>query len=187
MKSKPTSPLLLLALTAGIAVLCVGGAASPAEAGVHVGVHVGIPLPPIPVPVVPVPVVRVPVPPPLVFPAPPELVILPGSSVYVAPDFGEDLYYVDGWWWRPYQGHWYRSHYYDRDWGAYNSVPHFYSGVPHDWRHRYQEGQWGGQPWHYERVHHDHLPKGGKPHSYKAAPSKGHGGGSSSHGKGHGK
>ena len=65
----------------------------PIPAGAQVDVHVGIQLPP-----------------PLVFPAPPQVVVLPETYVYVVPDIDEDVFFVDGWWWRPWQGRWYRSH-----------------------------------------------------------------------------
>src|SRR3954470_21285380 len=78
----------------------------PASAQVHVSVGIGLP-------------------PPVTFAAPPELVPLPGTYVYAVPDYGEDIYFADGWWWRPWHGHWYRSHYYDRDWQNYSSVPYF--------------------------------------------------------------
>jgi len=108
----------------------------PARAQVHVSVGIGLP-------------------PPVVFAAPPQLVVLPGTYVYAVPDYGEDIFFVDGWWWRPWHGHWYRSHYYDRDWESYSSVPYFYRSVPHDWRTEYSRHEWRGRPWNYERVSYD--------------------------------
>jgi hypothetical protein len=134
MRSKLSGPLLVLGITA------LTGAGLPGAAAAQVTIGVGIALPP-----------------PIVFAAPPQLVLLPGSSVYVAPDFGQDLYYAEGWWWRPWQGRWYRSQYRDRDWGYYESVPSFYGGIPNDWRNRYQSRRWGDRPWNYERMSEDRV------------------------------
>ncbi|MGZ3559128.1 MAG: hypothetical protein ACXU97_08465, partial [Thermodesulfobacteriota bacterium] len=37
--------------------------------------------------------INIPLPPPIVFSAPPELVVLPETEVYVAPDYDQDLYF----------------------------------------------------------------------------------------------
>jgi len=129
MRSRFAQPLLFLGITA----LC--GAALPGPALAQVNVSVGIAIPT-----------------PFVFASPPQLVLLPGSSVYVVPDLGQDLFYVDGWWWRPWEGRWYRSQYRDRDWSYYENTPSFYGGVPRDWRNRYESRQWGDRAWNYERV-----------------------------------
>ena len=55
-----------------------------------------------------------PLPPPIVFSAPPELIVLPDTYVYVAPDIDIDFYFWNGWWWRFWEGRWYRSRYYNR-------------------------------------------------------------------------
>jgi len=44
-------------------------------------------------------------PPPIVFAAPPELIVLPDTYVYVAPDVDADLFFWNGWWWKPRQQH----------------------------------------------------------------------------------
>ena len=63
-----------------------------------VDIHIGFPLPP-----------------PIIFPAPPEVIVLPDTDdVYVAPDIDVDLFFWNGWWWRPWEGRWYRSRYHDR-------------------------------------------------------------------------
>jgi hypothetical protein len=77
-------------------------------------------------------------PPPMVFARPPELVVLPGSYVYVAPDVAEDIYFHNGWWWRPWGGHWYRSRQYNSGWTYYRNVPAFYRGIPSGWRNDYR-------------------------------------------------
>ncbi|MCG7852783.1 MAG: hypothetical protein MIO92_09700, partial [Methanosarcinaceae archaeon] len=58
-------------------------------------------------------------PPPIPFAAPPELIVLPETYVYVAPDIDVDLFFWNGWWWRPWEGRWFRSRNYNRDWGYY--------------------------------------------------------------------
>ena len=117
---------LLLALAMVVPVLTMAA----------VDIHVGIPLPP-----------------PIVFPAPPPVVVLPDTDdVYVAPGLDVDLFFWDGWWWRPWQGRWYRSHYYDRGWGYYDRVPRFYFDVDPGWRGFYRDHDWHGHRWDYERI-----------------------------------
>ena len=98
-----------------------------------------------------------PLPPPIGFPAPPETVLLPGTGVYVAPDLAVDLFFFGGWWWRPWEGRWYRSQNYRSGWGYYNGVPSFYGRVPARWRDEYREHRWNGREWHYQRVSHPEL------------------------------
>jgi hypothetical protein len=90
--------------------------------------------------------------PPIVFAAPPELIVLPGTYIYVAPDVDADIFFYGGWWWRPWQGRWYRSQNYNSGWGYYQSVPSFYSGIPSNWRNDYRNHRWGGQQWNYQRI-----------------------------------
>jgi hypothetical protein len=136
MKAKHLRNLMLL----GIAVFWLSLLAIPA--GAQVNIQVGIQLPP-----------------PIVFSAPPEVVVMPGTYVYVAPDVDQDIYFVDGFWWRPWEGHWYRSQYYDHGWGYYESEPVFYRDVHEDWRTEYHQHTWGGQPWRPERMHHDQVER----------------------------
>jgi len=93
----------------------------------------------------------IPLPPPIPFLAPPELVVLPDTDVYVAPDYDQDIYFYGGWWWRPWGGRWYRSSNYDSGWGFYHGVPGWYGGVHPRWRDNYHSHMWGGQRW-------DHRP-----------------------------
>jgi len=101
--------------------------------------------------------VSIPLPPPIVFAAPPEVIVIPETYVYVDPDIDADLFFWSGWWWRLWEGRWYRSHYYDQDWGYYQSVPSFYVGIPSGWRNDYREHRWGGRPWNYQRIPHQQL------------------------------
>jgi hypothetical protein len=110
----------------------------PAMAGVSV--HISIPLPP-----------------PIVVAGPPEVVLLPHTGVYVAPDLAVDLFFFDGWWWRSWEGRWYRSRHYHNGWAHYNAVPAFHGRVPPRWRDDYRAHRWHGQEWRYERVSHRQL------------------------------
>ncbi len=122
--------ILIVSLAVPIAMLV----AIPAMAGVHLNIGIGLP-------------------PPIVV-APPDVVLLPGApGVYVAPDIGVDLYFWNGWWWRPWEGHWYRSHHYDRGWRYYDrGVPRFYHRVNPEWRGYYRSHRWDGRPWDYRRI-----------------------------------
>jgi len=129
MKSTHLGNKVLLAIT----ILGPGVMATPAAAQVSVGVSIGIPAP-------------------IVFVAPPQLVVLPGFDIYVAPGIAEEIYFVDGYWWRPWQGHWYRSASYDSGWDHYSSVPYFYGNIRQDWRSDYRNHRWEGRDWNYESV-----------------------------------
>ncbi len=97
--------------------------------------------------------IGIPLPPPIVFGAPPEVVVIPETDyVYVVPDVDVDIFFWDGWWWRPWEGRWYRSHYYNRGWAYYNNVPSFYFDVDPGWRGYYRERNWYGHRWNYERI-----------------------------------
>jgi|SRR5208283_2269267 len=118
----------------------------PTMAGVDVNVSLGFPLPP-----------------PIVFPAPPDVIAMPDTNdVYVAPSIGVDLFFWNGWWWRPWEGRWYRSYYYDRGWAFYNRVPRFYFDVDPGWRAYYRDHNWNGHPWNYERIPNHRLQQNWK-------------------------
>ncbi len=101
--------------------------------------------------------VAVPLPPPIPFPAPPEVVVLPETEVYVVPSVTEEIFFYNGYWWRPWNGRWYRSLRYDRGWGVFAGVPGWYGGIPHDWRDNYRHHLWGGHPWNYHHISHNDL------------------------------
>jgi len=101
--------------------------------------------------------VSIPLPPPIVFAAPPELIVIPETYAYVAPDIDVDLFFWNGWWWRLWEGRWYRSHYYNRGWGYYNNVPSFYFDVDPGWRGYYRDHNWYGHRWNYERIPNQRL------------------------------
>jgi len=99
-------------------------------------------------------------PPPITFSVPPDVIVLPDTDdVYVVPDLNVDLFFWNGWWWRPWEGRWYRSRYYDRGWVYYRSVPKFYYDVDPEWRGYYTKRNWYGHNWYYERISHQRLQR----------------------------
>jgi len=98
----------------------------------------------------------------VVFAAPPEVVVIPETEVYVAPSVPGELFFYDGYWWRPWHGRWYRSLYYDHGWAVYGGVPFWYRGIPHDWRENYRTHLWGGHPWSYHPIYHSDLQRNWK-------------------------
>jgi len=82
---------------------------------------------------------------------------MPGTYVYVIPDIDVDIFFYSGWWWRPWEGRWYRSRYYDRDWIYYNYIPAFYYDIDFGWRGYYRDRNWHGHRWEYQRIPYQHL------------------------------
>jgi hypothetical protein len=124
-------------------ILFVVTAVVPVPAMAQVNVSIGIALPP-----------------PVAFAAPPDVIVLPDTNdVYVVPGINIDLFFWDGWWWRPWEGRWYRSRYYDRGWGYYNRVPSFYFDVDPGWRRYYRDRDWHGYRWNYEPIPYGRLHK----------------------------
>ena len=117
----------------------------PTIAGVDVNVSIGLPLPP-----------------PIVFAAPPELIVLPETNAYVVPDVDEDIFFYNGWWWREWEGRWYRSRNYDSGWGHYRNVPSFYRGIPSGWRNDYRDHRWRGNQWNHQRIPHQQVQRNWK-------------------------
>jgi hypothetical protein len=101
--------------------------------------------------------VSIPLPPLIMFPAPPVLVVIPETYVYVVPDVQEEIFFYNGWWWRPWNGRWYRARNYDRGWVYYKRVPSFYGRIPSGWRNDYREHRWQGHQWNYQRIPHQQL------------------------------
>jgi len=110
---------------------------TPAMAGVNVGISISLP--------------------PIVFATPPEMVVIPETDVYAVPDVDVDIFFYHGWWWRPWEGRWYRSRNYDSGWAYYQRVPSFYGRVPSGWRNDYRDHRWGGHPWNYQRIPHQQV------------------------------
>ncbi len=139
MSTKISKNSRMLVLTATFAAVAGIGAVRAEAQSIHVGI--GIPLPSIS------------------FHAAPTLVALPGSYAYAVPDYEAEIFFYDGFWWRPWEGRWYRSSYYDRGWETYGSVPVFYSGIPRDWRTRYRNHDWDGRRWEHERVNYNDVER----------------------------
>jgi hypothetical protein len=113
----------------------------PAMAGVNISIGIALP-------------------PPVAFSAPPDVVVLPDTNdVYVVPGIDIDLFFWNGWWWRLWEGRWYRSHYYDRGWGYYNRVPGFYFDVDPGWRRFYRDRDWRGHRWDYRPIPYGRLER----------------------------
>jgi len=110
------------------------------------------PVVPIPIPPPPGVVVEIPLPPPIAIPGPPEMVVVPGTNVYVAPDVEGDIVFHQGFWWRLYDGRWYRSRSYSGPWNhiAHARVPRVIFGLPPGFRHSYRENQ---------RLHHEEVKR----------------------------
>ena len=68
----------------------------PAQAGVNVGVSVDLPV--------------------FTFPAPPQLVVIPGTYAYYVPDADVDIVFYQGRWYRPWGGRWYWGRGYNGPW-----------------------------------------------------------------------
>ena len=108
-----------------------------------VSINIGIPIPP---------------PPPIPFVAPPQVIVMPETNgVYVDPDIDADLFFWNGFWWRLWEGRWYRSAYYDRDWIYYDAVPIFYFHIDQHWRTYYRNHSWYGHEWNYQRIPYERL------------------------------
>jgi hypothetical protein len=103
--------------------------------------------------------VSIPLPPLIEFSAPPEMVVIPETYVYAVPDLDVDIFFYDGWWWRPWEGRWYRSRNYSSGWSYYKNTPSFYSGIPSGWRNDYREHRWSGHQWDYQRIPHQQVQK----------------------------
>ena len=78
---------------------------------------------------------------PFFFPVPPPVVVIPGTYAYFAPEADVDIVFYQGFWYRPYEGRWFRSRGYNGPWGyiAPPRVPRVLIGLPHDYRHNYRD------------------------------------------------
>lgn len=107
--------------------LCVSAPAAAAD----VNVRIGIPLPPV-----------------VVYAGPIEVIVLPDTylyDVYVVPDLEVEIFFSRGWWWRLWEGRWYRSRHFDRGWAYYRYIPDFYYDIHPGWRRFYKDRHW--MPW----------------------------------------
>lgn len=127
---KTSGFVLLIAVLAA-----VGASAAPrvsvAQGPVKTGVRV--PLPPRP-PLPPHP--SLPPLPRLVFPAPPAVVVVPETNVYVVPDAEVDIVFYHGSWYRPHGDRWYRAASYNGPWKLLmaGQVPSTFKKLPPGFR-----------------------------------------------------
>lgn len=90
---------LLIIITFLLAYNFVGEDKTYGDVDVHIGI--GVPVPP---------------PPPLLIPDPPMVVLIPSTPVYYAPDYGIELFFYSGRWWRKHNGNWFRGTNYNGPW-----------------------------------------------------------------------
>lgn len=92
------------------------GVALPADVDVQVGINVPLP--------------------PLVLPAPPAVILIPGTYAYFAPDVDVDIIFFHGYWYRPYGRVWYRAGDYNGPWVTIDidRVPGVLIKLPPDFR-----------------------------------------------------
>jgi hypothetical protein len=123
-------------LVIGALLLVLTGAATQSEAGVNVNVGINLPA--------------------IRFAAPPDMVVIPGTYVYMVPDIDVDVLFFQGYWWRPYEGHWYRSRNYKGSWRYVEPrrIPRGLRALPQDYRHRLAPG--------YERIPHRDVQRNWK-------------------------
>jgi hypothetical protein len=91
----------------------------PLKSGAEVNVSITVPLPG------------------LVIPAPPALVVIPGTYAYYPPGVSVDIFFYHGSWYRPYGGHWFISAGYNGPWRsvAFERVPYVLRRMPPSYRH----------------------------------------------------
>ena len=86
-----------------------------------------------------------------------QVVVIPETYVYAVPDSNVDIFFYNGWWWRPWEGRWYRSRHYDSGWAYYQRTPDFYRSIPPGWRNNYRDHRWQGHPWNYQPIPHEQV------------------------------
>jgi len=75
--------------------------------------------------------------PPLVMPGPPALVVVPNAYVYYPPEVNENIFFYQGYWYRPHRGHWFSSPHYNGPWDpvVINRVPRPVLTIPAGYRY----------------------------------------------------
>ena len=109
----------LVILTFALSLLFVTAFSAGSDAEVSVGIGINIPA--------------------YRFAAPPPVVVIPGTYAYFAPDADVDIVFYGGFWYRPYEGRWYRARGYNGPWAylAPARVPRVLLELPPDYRHAY--------------------------------------------------
>lgn len=105
-----------------------------------------------------------PPPPPIFFSGGIEVIVIPDTYVYVCPDFEEDLFFYNGWWWRHWRSHWYRSRHCCREEWEYRShAPRSVREIPPNWRFNYKHHTWGKDyRWDYRKIPQHELDRNWK-------------------------
>lgn len=100
------------------AVLVIYSFTFPAQSVAGVNVNIAVPLPG------------------LVIPAPPPMTVIPGTYVYYPPDVSAEIYFYQGYWYRPYEGRWYLATGYNGPWRgiAIGRVPRPLLSLPPHYR-----------------------------------------------------
>jgi hypothetical protein len=168
---KQVTVIIMLSL-----MLCLSAFSLPAKSYADISVNVSIPLPR------------------LVIPAPPALIVIPGSYVYYPPDVGVDIFFYHGYWYRPYSGRWFVSTGYNGPWRgvAIGRVPRAVIGVPSGFRHGpvvyervpYRDVRRNWRGWERER-HWDRDRHEGREHHREDAGRREHGGDRHERDRGH--
>ncbi len=101
--------------------LALAGFSSQSDARVSIGIGINIPA--------------------YTFVAPPPMAVIPGTYVYFAPEADLDIVFYHGFWYRPYEGRWFRARGYNGPWAyiAPARVPHALIVLPPDYRHVYRD------------------------------------------------
>jgi hypothetical protein len=101
--------------------LMLAGVTSPAHAGTRIGIGINLPV--------------------FTFAAPPPVVVIPGTYAYFAPEADIDIVFYNGFWYRPYEGRWFRARGYNGPWGHIEGrrVPGVLRELPPDYRRTYRE------------------------------------------------
>jgi hypothetical protein len=136
-------------LAAVTALAIIAGLFTPKAGSAEVNVTVTVPLPG------------------FFLPAPPGLIVVPGTYVYYPPDVSVDLFFYRGKWYRPHRGGWYIAHSYNGPWRtigprhvpralhnlppAYRRVPPRHARVPYgdvqkNWRTWEHQRRWDRAP-----------------------------------------
>jgi hypothetical protein len=111
-------------LTIGAVFLILTGLSAQSDARVDVNIGINIPA--------------------YSFAEPPPLVVIPGTYAYFVPGIELDILFYHGYWYRPYEGRWYRSRVYNGPWAFITparvpriliDLPPGYRNVPPGYRH----------------------------------------------------
>lgn len=168
--------VLFVFITATIVLLPVGFIKDASADGPSIDIHLPLPLPP---------------PPPQIFVRPPEMIIIPGSPVFVAPHPDVDIFFYGDYWWSPRGDHWYRSRDYNGPWREMDRryIPPPVFAFPRDYRsvyaheHHIPYGQWKKQWKHGDKMEYKERKEDRWEGRREEKGEKRHGHG---HGHGHG-